>query len=305
MGHAVHLAIDDARRERESSQEDRTCVYMRLLNDIRYGGFSELLSCSPDEARNRVADRSVDLLHLNCCGSVERVRMDFTRWRDKLSDRAVVLLHNTNLRDGTVEVWRFWEELVDYYPTFEFLHRHGLGVLAFGNAVSREIAALCSLKEPVKIAAIREKFSRLGDLCAYYGKESAEGPVAQTNNSKVKEYEEKLARAQADFVERHTIREQMRSRPAQRTAQARLEASRVNANFGSASAYLNATQRNNNRSNDSWSRNRIHHVSGEPDVPGNLYRVERYSDAANAAGFQARWIRVDRTLEELLTQGHK
>jgi glycosyltransferase involved in cell wall biosynthesis len=35
------------------------------------------------------------------------------------------------------------------------------------------------------------------------------------------------------------------------------------------------------------------YISGEPDTPGNVYRVVRYVEAANAAGAQASWIRLD------------
>src|SRR4029077_4466604 len=38
---------------------------------------------------------------------------------------------------------------------------------------------------------------------------------------------------------------------------------------------------------------RLLYISGEPDTPGNLYRVVRYVEAANAAGAQASWIRLD------------
>src|SRR6516162_1540236 len=38
---------------------------------------------------------------------------------------------------------------------------------------------------------------------------------------------------------------------------------------------------------------RLLYISGEPDTPGNVYRVVRYVEAANAAGAQASWIRLD------------
>jgi hypothetical protein len=41
----------------------------------------------------------------------------------------VVLLHDIAERHGTFGVYRLWDELKRTYPTTEFAHSHGLGVL--------------------------------------------------------------------------------------------------------------------------------------------------------------------------------
>lgn len=131
-------------------------------NAAHYGGFSQLLRRTFDEALPYFADASIDLLHVDGLHSYEAVRHDFSSWLPKLSDRAVVLFHDINVREHDFGVWQLWAELSPHYPHFEFLHAHGLGVLAVGVTVPDAVAALCSLRDPSAVNAIRDRFARLG-----------------------------------------------------------------------------------------------------------------------------------------------
>ena len=135
---------------------------LERYNQARFGGFSQLLRCTFDDAAAKFADGSIDLLHIDGLHTYAAVRHDFNTWRSKLSDRAVVLFHDTNERLADFGVWRFWAEVAAAYPGFEFVHAHGLGVLCVGEAAPAAVLALTELL-PRETAAVRGRFARLGE----------------------------------------------------------------------------------------------------------------------------------------------
>jgi len=134
---------------------------LRRFHDPRYAGFSDLLRCTFNDALPHFADGSIDLLHIDGFHTCDAVRGDFEAWRPKLSDRAVVLFHDTNERRGDFGVWRLWRELQAAYPSFEFLHSHGLGVLAVGPDAPADVLDLCHLG-PAQYT-VRQRFALLGE----------------------------------------------------------------------------------------------------------------------------------------------
>ena len=136
---------------------------LRRFHDQRYAGFSTLYQGTFDEALAVVPDGSVDLLHIDGRHLLEDVTHDFQTWQVKLSPRGVVLFHDTNVRVHDFGVWRLWADVARQYPSFEFLHGHGLGVLACGDAVSGPVAALCGLTDGRAVNAVRERFATLGE----------------------------------------------------------------------------------------------------------------------------------------------
>lgn len=114
---------------------------LRARHDPLYGSFSSLIRSTFDEAIDNFPDGSVDLLHIDGLHTYEAVRHDFESWLPKLSERAVVLLHDVEVRERDFGVRQFFQELSQRYACFDFKQSHGLGVVAVGASLPLPFAA--------------------------------------------------------------------------------------------------------------------------------------------------------------------
>ena len=132
--------------------------------DLSYSVFSDQLKYSPKEPQTVIEDSSIDLVHIDCLLPYELVKRDFEFLIPKLSDRAVVLFHNTEASADHLGVDGLFQELSQQYPNFNFQHGKGLGVIVIGPAAHAAIHALCEITDQTKRQELSEGLSFLGNL---------------------------------------------------------------------------------------------------------------------------------------------
>lgn len=181
-------AVDTWRGDEHAGiYEESVFTRVQSITSQHFAAFARLVRSTFDEALSYFPDGSVDLLHIDGFHTYDAVRHDFETWRPKLSARAVVIFHDTNVRENDFGVWRFWDEVRKDYPSFHFVHGHGMGLLAVGQEIPTDVARLCGYDSDSapEVAAVREFFGNLGSLLSDARERGflLESPAAQATPS--------------------------------------------------------------------------------------------------------------------------
>lgn len=158
-------AVDTWQGDKQAGFYDETVFTdWSAFHDRHFGGFSRLVRSTFDDARATFADRSIDLLHIDGLHTYDAISHDFESWLPKLSARGLVLLHDINVREGDFGAWRLWDEIQARYPTFAFLHGHGLGIVAVGTELPPDVRWLVSELPQLRreSSMVQQFFARLG-----------------------------------------------------------------------------------------------------------------------------------------------
>jgi hypothetical protein len=121
-------------------QDDVFRYFLRTLNrDYPKGRYIRKFF---SEAVSQFEDGSIDLLHIDGLHTYEAVAEDYQTWLPKLSDQGIIMFHDTQVRERDFGVWKLWAQIKDKYPSFEFEHSHGLGIILIGSKTPRNITRL-------------------------------------------------------------------------------------------------------------------------------------------------------------------
>jgi hypothetical protein len=128
-----------------------------------YPGSTHLVRGYFSESRSRIADDSVDLLHIDGRHAYEDVKEDYEQWASTVRDGGVILFHDIAERGQDFGVWRLWDEISSNHSSFAFSHGHGLGLIGVGEPATPSLANLFRADESIA-RRVRADYERLGSV---------------------------------------------------------------------------------------------------------------------------------------------
>jgi hypothetical protein len=90
---------------------DEVFEELSKYQNLHYKSFAKLLRTTFDEAHIAFKEKSIDLLHIDGLHTYEAVKHDFETWLPKMSEKGVVIFHDTQVVEEDFGVYKFWEEV--------------------------------------------------------------------------------------------------------------------------------------------------------------------------------------------------
>lgn len=103
-------------------------TFKTTLNTF-YPNNTQMIRSTFDDALNRFQDGTIDILHIDGYHTYEAVIHDFETWLPKVAKNGIILFHDIAVKDNNFGVYKLWDTLQKQYPSIEFEHSYGLGVL--------------------------------------------------------------------------------------------------------------------------------------------------------------------------------
>ncbi|SJZ85274.1 class I SAM-dependent methyltransferase [Consotaella salsifontis] len=184
-------AIDHWRGDEQAGfYGDQIYESLKQYFQARFPRLAKLMRSSFDDAAGTFEERTIDLLHIDGLHTYEAVKHDFENWLPKMSERGVVLLHDSAVRRGDFGVYKLVDELRQKYDVFEFQHSHGLAVIRVGERVPPLVDALLHARPDVNSNSPQAYFGRLGNALV----QEAHSAIMVEHLVAKEEVEESLAR---------------------------------------------------------------------------------------------------------------
>jgi len=119
------------------------------VTTLHFPHHTKLIRLNFDDAAALFEDESIDILHIDGLHTYEAVKNDYETWLPKLAPNGIILFHDITVQMRDFGVYKFWDELKADFPSFEFHHSAGLGVL-FPKGVDERFANILTHKEDLQ-----------------------------------------------------------------------------------------------------------------------------------------------------------
>jgi lauroyl/myristoyl acyltransferase len=130
--HTKVFGVDHWQGDEQSGYyNDEVFEKVREYGEEFYPKDSSLLRMEFDEALEKFADDSIDLLHIDGSHYYEAVKKDFFNWMPKVKSGGIILIHDILVERVDFGVKRFWKEVQKTYHTESHLEGFGLGIVKF------------------------------------------------------------------------------------------------------------------------------------------------------------------------------